>query len=215
MNLDNLRKKSDAELLSVAEALLVLSENKKYNKFESIFSDIGKYKRSLYPKHMAFMAAGKNHSRRAFIAANRCGKSWAGAYELVCHLTGLYPVWWEGKRFDRPIKAWACALENKQLREGIQEILFGSFNDQGSGFIPKQLLCDEKGNLQTWAMAGTANCVGMALIKHISGGYSQIDFKTYEQGWQQFQGTKRDVIWLDEEPNDPKIYSECVTRTAG
>lgn len=28
------------------------------------------------------------------------------------HLTGLYPDWWEGRRFDRAIKAWAASVTN-------------------------------------------------------------------------------------------------------
>jgi phage terminase large subunit-like protein len=37
--------------------------------------------------------------------------------------------------------------------------------------------------------------------------------KTYEQGWQKWQGTAPHVVWMDEEPDDYKIYSEAQTRT--
>jgi phage terminase large subunit-like protein len=36
--------------------------------------------------------------------------------------------------------------------------------------------------------------------------------KTYEQGWQKWQGTAPHVVWLDEEPDDYRIYSEAQTR---
>lgn len=211
---------SSKELLSLAEALQELDSKYQYNKLQNFYyPDTGTYKRDFYPKHLKFMEAGLKHTRRAFIAANRCGKSVAGAYETVLHLTGKYPDWWKGKRFNRPIKAWGCAIENKQLREGMQELMFGDFSDKGTGMIPKNDLMDDTGEIQTWAMAGTANCVGTARVRHytrgVFDGWSDINFKTYEQGWQQFQGAKRDWIWLDEEPNDPKVYSECVTRTAG
>ncbi|MHB8483957.1 MAG: phage terminase large subunit family protein, partial [Nitrospiria bacterium] len=46
---------------------------------------------------------------------------------------------------------------------------------------------------------------------HESGGVSQLSFKSYDQGREKFQGTKKHGISLDEEP-DPKIYFECLTR---
>lgn len=54
-------------------------------------------------------------------------------------------------------------------------------------------------------------------VKHVSGGISQITFKTYHAGKgeparKQWQGAARDVIWLDEEPPE-EVYSEALTRT--
>lgn len=164
---------------------------------------------------MLFFSKGATHSRRAFIAGNRVGKSMAGAYELVCHMTGIYPHWWEGKKFTKPVNAWVAGLTGAQLRESIQEILFGNFADKGTGLFPRESLLDEKGEIMTWAMPGTPNCVGTCLVNHVSGGKSKVEFKSCEQGWEKFQGAKRDVIWLDEEPSDHKIYEECATRTAG
>ncbi len=170
---------------------------------------------------MEFLKAGAKHSRRGFIAANRVGKSLTGAYEMVCHLTGVYPSWWEGKRFTKPVNAWIAGVTFQQVKEGIQEILFGSFAEPGTGLLPRDALVDHKGdvrgkgNLMLWTSRGVANCIETALINHASGGYSKVEFKAYEQGWLKYQGTKRQVIWLDEEPDDIRIYDECSTRTAG
>jgi phage terminase large subunit-like protein len=49
-------------------------------------------------------------------------------------------------------------------------------------------------------------------VKHISGGYSMLTFKTYEQGRELWQGTEQDLIWMDEEP-PLEIYSEALMRT--
>jgi phage terminase large subunit-like protein len=49
-------------------------------------------------------------------------------------------------------------------------------------------------------------------VKHVSGGYSTLAFKSYEQGWQKFQGDGVSFIWLDEEPDDFKVYTECQAR---
>jgi phage terminase large subunit-like protein len=220
LNLQELQNQPKAVLLDVIAALDALEAKQKYNKIASVFPDAGPYRKELYPKHMEFMERGSNHKIRAFLAGNRIGKSFTGAVETVYHLTGLYPKDWKGRRYNRPIKAWACARENKQLREGIQELLFGDFADKGTGLIPKDCLINDQGEMQTWAMAGTANCVGTVRSKWYNPegqfiGWSTCDFKTYAQGWQEFQGAKRDWIWLDEEPDDAKIYTECLTRTSG
>src|SRR6516165_7127907 len=69
----------------------------------------GPLRRDLYPKHLAFFRAGAERRERAFLAANRVGKSeGVGGYEITLHLTGRYPDWWKGRRFSRPITAWAA-----------------------------------------------------------------------------------------------------------
>ena len=50
-------------------------------------------------------------------------------------------------------------------------------------------------------------------VRHVSGGWSRLGFKAYEQGRGSFEGTAKHVIWLDEEcPLD--VYGECLIRTA-
>ena len=60
-----------------------------------------------YKKQMEFFAAGKTHRERLLMAANRFGKTECGAAEMSYHLTGQYPPDWPGKRFDKPVRAWA------------------------------------------------------------------------------------------------------------
>jgi hypothetical protein len=55
-----------------------------------------------YPKQAAFHEAGAKHRERLLMCANRFGKTVCGAAELALHLTGDYPQWWNGKRFDKP-----------------------------------------------------------------------------------------------------------------
>jgi phage terminase large subunit-like protein len=49
-------------------------------------------------------------------------------------------------------------------------------------------------------------------VKHESGGISVVQFKSYDQGREAFQGTEQDIIWLDEEP-PMDVYTECLLRT--
>jgi hypothetical protein len=62
---------------------------------------------------------------RLFLAANRVGKTDAAADELTAHLTGQYPAWWEGRRFEAPISAWLAGKSAVTRRDIIQHSLLG------------------------------------------------------------------------------------------
>ena len=158
------------------------------------------------PKHREFFAAGARFHERCFMAANRVGKSIAGAYELSCHLTGLYPSWWNGKVFDHPTECWAIGSTARSTRDVVQKELLGAIGSPGTGMIPAALLG------RSFALAGVPQGIDVIEIKHVSGGWSVLGFKNYEQDVQAFYGTAKHAIWLDEECPD-LIYNECLMRT--
>src|SRR5690554_4210870 len=47
------------------------------------------------------------------IVNHNCGKTYSAAAEVACHLTGIYPEWWKGHRFSKPINAWVCGTTNQ------------------------------------------------------------------------------------------------------
>jgi phage terminase large subunit-like protein len=166
----------------------------------------GPYSIDNCPKHKEFFAAGAKYRERLFMAANRAGKSVAGAYETACHLTGNYPDWWEGKRFDKPTLVWACGKTGTTTRDTVQKELLGPLGSLGTGMIPADSI------IRTYAKPGIPNGIDTVLVKHKSGGTSVCTFKSYDQEVRGFQGTAQHVIWLDEEcPDD--IYGECMIRT--
>ena len=58
-----------------------------------IFPDTGPFRRELYPEaYRSSSGREMNYRERLMIAANRCGKSLAACFEVVCHLTGHYPA---------------------------------------------------------------------------------------------------------------------------
>jgi len=57
----------------------------------------------------------------------------------------------------------------------------------------------------------TSTKISSFRVKHISGQWCNVEFKSYDQGRSAFEGTVRS-IWFDEEPPED-IYSECITRT--
>lgn len=176
------------------------------SRIDLLYPDDGPLRRELYGKHLAFFSAGPEHQERCFMAANRVGKTVVGAFETTLHLTGVYPDWWTGRRFDGPVEAWAAGDTSETTRDIVQLELMGPKDDMGTGMIPKRALLGEP-----TARRGVADAVDTARIKHASGGASVIGFKSYDQGRKKFQGTKKHVIWLDEEPEAP-IYDECMLR---
>lgn len=176
-------------------------------KIDRYFPEEGPLRRELYPKHCEFFEAGQDHRERLMLAGNRVGKTeGVGGYELTLHLTGQYPAWWTGRKFTRPVQAWAAGDSGKTVREILQFKLLGPMGQWGTGLIPGDLL----GRVtRAVGMADTADTV---FVKHVSGGESRLIFKTYEQRRESFQGTEQDVIWLDEEP-PLDVYTECLLRT--
>lgn len=141
------------------------------------------------------------------LAANRVGKTESvGGYELTVHLTGVYPDWWTGRRFTRPIRAWAAGDTSKTVREIIQQKLLGPVGSWGTGLIPGDSI------ERTVRATGQADTVEIIYVKHAKGGVSVLVLKSYDQRREAFQGTEQDVIWLDEEP-PLDIYTECLLRT--
>lgn len=204
--MSELTAKEEIELL----ALLEQEERvKRLRPFTWYYPDTGPLRRELYQKHLQFFAAGPHFVERLFMAANRSGKTeGAGGFETALHMTGLYPVWWIGKRFDRPIDAWAAGDTKETVRDIIQLKLLGDLTkgEIGTGLIPKDLIVDYS------MRPGIANTVDSITVRHVSGGISKLSLKSYDQKRKSFQGTKKDLLWLDEEP-PLDIYTECLLRT--
>ena len=168
-----------------------------------------------YEYQKKFFDLGKEVRIRALIAANRCGKSYSAAMEVAYHLTGRYPDWWEGRRFDKPVKAAAAGVTSDQVREVLQKELVGTDNrdivsELGTGSVPRDYFDAD--------MSEKSRSGGYAkiFVKHKSGGMSSLKFFTYAQGMEAMQGFTADLVWLDEQDknNFDLIFSELVKRTA-
>jgi phage terminase large subunit-like protein len=162
-----------------------------------------------YKKQREFFSAGKTHRERLLMAANRFGKTECGAAEMAFHLTGLYPKDWPGKRFDKPVRAWAAGVTSETTRDVVQTKLIGPPFDEsqwGTGMIPKSCLAGIA------PARGIPSAIDTVSVKQVNGGMSSLQFKSFERGREKWQGAACEVIWFDEEcPAD--IYSEGLTRT--
>ena len=159
--------------------------------------------------HKALDMQGNPAQQRLLMAANKVGKTVAGAYETAIHLTGEYPDWWDGHRFERPVKVWCAGMTTSNTRDIVQAELLGEPGDPedwGKGFIPKDRI------LTTERMPGIPNAISSITVKHITGRNSRLWFKSYEQGKEQWMGKAVDLVWLDEEPPQD-IYSQGLRAT--
>ncbi len=185
--------------------LIEKEELVKYRRIDTLFPDTGPFRRELYKKHIDFLNAGRLYPQRAFIAANRVGKSLTAGYEVACHVTGVYPHWWEGRRFLNGNHWWVVGKTTQSTKEAVIETLLGK-EEIGTGTIPKEFI------ISVHKKSGGGDFVEKIKVRHVSGDISTIVVKTYEQEQDSFMGTKKDGIWLDEEPNKYYIFTECLTR---
>jgi phage terminase large subunit-like protein len=209
---------SAAPALSELDELHLLldaeAEYLRYNKIETMYPETGPLRRELYPKNMELFAAGAKYKLRCAMGGNAVGKTEGiGGYETAVHLTGLYPDWWEGLRFDHPINCWVAGKTRETVRDITQRKLLGDFaragmEQLGTGLIPKR--CIGKPRI----VQNTNGSVDSVPIRHVSGGWSVLGFKSYDQGRKAFEGTEQHWQWPDEEPPMP-IFSEMLMRTRG
>lgn len=149
-----------------------------------------------------------NYFSQGLISHNSGKSEGVGCYETVLHLTGRYPRWWNGHRFNGPIKSWVAGDTSKTVKEILQDKLLGPTGNFGTGMIPKDAL------VRHTMKAGVADAVDTIYVKHISSpnAVSICNLKSFDQKREAFQGTEQDWILLDEEP-DEGIMTECAMRT--
>ena len=198
---------SKGELVEFVRVANEIKKRERQRLIDSYYPDEGPLRRELYVKHLEFFAAGAEYSERCIIAANRIGKSMGvGAYEMSLHLTGQYPGWWVGRRFNHGILAWAAGDTGKTVRDIVQLALLGETGDFGTGMIPADSI---EG---TTPKHGLPDAIESVKVRHVSGDISTCFLKSYDQRREAFQGTAIHVGWCDEEPPED-IYVEMLMRT--
>lgn len=201
---------SKEELVKLAQAATALQQQWKYNFLDTVFPDKGPLRRELYPKHVEFLNGGSKYPERLFCAANQVGKTTTILEEGILHATGLYPHWWEGKRFKRPNVGIFGAESWEHMRTGIQAKLFTGadrgYMEKGTGLIPKKIY----DRCQFTAKGNVTGVVSEMLIPHVSGGMSKIIFRTYDRQ-EAWESMTLNWCMLDEEP-PREIYTEAAMR---
>lgn len=150
-----------------------------------------------HQKQKLFHDAGKKAFKRLFLGGNRTGKTYSTSIEISMHLTGNYPKWWEGYRYDKAVNVWVAGETNAETFQTVKQYYIGD------GY--------NKGNILHNKIVSENKAYHIYYIKHSSGEISTLRFKSYEQGRARFQGAKVDIIHLDEEP-PLNIVTECLMR---
>lgn len=167
---------------------------------------------NLYDKQREFVGLSKQNKEIALFGGNGSGKTETGAFAAAVWLTGEYPIWWNGRRWAQNVDMWIAGPSLTALRESTQLKLFGasSVEDEawGSGMIPRRCLG------KPTHMRGAPDVIDRIPIRHVSGRWSMLTFKTYEQARTNWQGARLDIIWLDEEP-PIELYTEGLARLIG
>jgi phage terminase large subunit-like protein len=165
-----------------------------------------------YPSQLAFFAAGSSGvHQRLIYGGNQSGKTISCAAEVAWHLTGDYPTWWTGKRFGKPIRAWAIGESTMLVRDTLQRKLCGD-DEFGTGMIPL-----ESFGKKPVMIPGGTGAVDTLFVTHqtdgVTDGTSTLSFKSYEMRREKLQSESVDLIWPDERPSE-EIYSELLARTS-
>lgn len=187
---------SETELLKALAALKRKEEENKLADFK--------------PYECQLQFANTTSLTAALIAGNQIGKTTLVSFMVACHLTGLYPDWWRGIRLMRETEWWAAGVTGLRVRDTIQRKLFGPIGRVGTGMIPKHLI-----NMETLIKkTGVPMGFDRVDVKHVGGGWANIQFFSYDQGLEKFMGTTLDGgAWCDEEP-PADINTEIKTRLA-
>ena len=157
-----------------------------------------------YKKQKEFM--NDKHKIVALFGGNQSGKTTVGSAFVAYHLTGEYPDWYNGVRFDKNVNIWVAGESSTRVRDTLQEKLFGPLGSWGTGLIPKQNIIGDP-----IRKGGIPGAIDIARIQHRSGNVSSIQFFSYDQGREKFQGSTVDLVWCDEEPPED-IYKEAKMR---
>jgi phage terminase large subunit-like protein len=165
-----------------------------------------------YPAQLAFFAAGSSGvHQRLIYGGNQTGKTQSAAAEVSWHLSGDYPDWWTGKRFNKPIRCWAVGESGQLVRDTLQKKLCGD-QEFGTGLIPLESF----GKKPVMVPGGTGGIDTMFVTHATDGivdGTSSLTFKSFEMSRKKLQGESVDLIWIDERPEE-EIYSELLARTS-
>jgi phage terminase large subunit-like protein len=74
------------------------------------------------------------------------------------------------------------------------------------GLIPLECIRNPK------RKAGVPDALDSIQVKHVSGGFSKVSFRAYEQGAKKHMGSRIDLGWLDEEPPED-IWAQYIRGT--
>ncbi len=163
----------------------------------------------MYPWQREFVASTAMYHEACLCAANQIGKTMTGTDIDAIHLLGDYPDDWPGHKFVLSPMCWGLGYSMEKTRDLLQSAIFGDFvnNTFTGGLVPRERIID-------WESAsGTPNAMRTVRVRHATGEASTMQFWSYSQGQHAIMGDIVDWYHIDEEPKDPTIRTQVMTRT--
>jgi phage terminase large subunit-like protein len=194
-----------AKILKLARQALTSAEYRKKFRAIDFFEP--------YPPQLKFFADGLKYHQRLIRGGNQTGKSRCCAAELGYHLSGEYPISWNGRRFNKPIRAWVVGPTAQLVRDGPQRQLCSSQGEFGTGTIPLTALANAGRPIMVPGGTGAIDTLNVThKTNGVIDGISSCTFKSFEMRSEKMQTESVDVIWVDERCSE-EIYSELLART--
>lgn len=147
-----------------------------------------------------------DHPDNLFVAdglvVSNSGKSHSGAHKTAWSATGLYPDWYEGKRFDRGPDIWVVGDTVENTRDNCQKKLFGPDADR-PGWTDRpgeNALIAGRYIRKVTKKRGSADAFDTVEVVHVpTDTISRVTFKTHNMDRQALASWTGDLIWVDEE----------------
>lgn len=180
------------------------------HKYKYMYRDWSPTQTGFYDWQMRYIDESATKGTICLCAGNQVGKTSVGAYVDAIHLLGDYPDDWKGRKFEHAPVCWLLGVTGEKVRDLLQLALFGRRIDREftGGLIPRERILHK----ECEPMQGTKNSFRTIPVKHSSGDVSICKLWGYSQGQSVLMGDVVDLVHLDEEPKDAKIYPQLVTR---
>lgn len=136
-------------------------------------------------------------SIKAAMCGNITGKSSMIAFEAVCHLTGKYPDWWTGVRFDHHITAVVVGPTTLRVCDTLQKMIVDAMSVSDLHDYVKR--------------PGIPGAIEEIRACHAASGISTLRFLSAEMCPTKFQVNNLDWVGIDEQVSS-SIFTELVMR---
>lgn len=137
-----------------------------------------------------------------FSGGNQIGKSASSCAMLAFHLTGDYPDWYTGRKFEEPPRTMLIGETFTTARDLLVSKVIGTEHERGA--IERDRVFD----IEKLARNG----VGGFKVAHSSKRMSNVIVASYASGRRRVQGHSLDLVVIDEEP-PMDVYDELSART--
>ncbi len=141
------------------------------------------------------------------------GKTTCNTARQSIHMTHKYPAGWYGRRYEGNIKVGCCSKNLDKLRDTVVEKIFGTRDQLGTGWVPKDLMVESS---IIWSKKAK-NLIQYAEVKRINDegekiGICQFYSFSFDQGWEAVTGYTLHDVLISEEPSI-EFHDEMKSRT--